>query len=703
MHFGIRAKLITAFSIITIFTIATAVVSLYGFKEFRTSLNYVVDDRIPMMSTATEVKFKINEALSALLLAANKANTATESQELSVVNNNVSWAQSYLSLLQKKEENKAVFDPIMDQLKTLKNQITEFDNLVRKSVNIRNRENKVLAKADSVIVEIRENISSNSDVERQITNQFLNKIETDALNVSSHASVLKQSNEKLFALNAISAAMENMYSAIKEVKTKTDPKQIKTVSALAGMTMDTANDDLTMFPDGLKTYFLQKGEELRALLLSPEGLAKLRQDELEVEAEIQTLLDNNKTLSDNLSSRISDLTKDENQKVIKSSEQAHKVGQEMNDVIWMVVVISVLITCAIIYFFVIKHLNRRLGNLQTSMVALSKGELDISLSDPYDDAIGRITKTAEIFRQNALHIESLQKEKEEQEARAQAERKQSLMELSNNFETQVMHLLERVMVAGEELSVESKKMKVLAEETKSEANSVSSASNDAKGNVQTVASATEELSASIRSIEENMDMSHQTFSRAVEASTESNSQISGLVDIGDQVASIIGLISSIAEQTNLLALNATIEASRAGEHGKGFAVVASEVKSLADQTAKATESIRFQIEQMKSATETSVQSIGAIVQLISEVNELNENTVYAVKEQSKATDEISNSVLSAAEGTEQVNNHIQDVLISAENTDQSAIRVGRASENVVDQSHALQKAVEEFLINVRNG
>jgi methyl-accepting chemotaxis protein len=531
----------------------------------------------------------------------------------------------------------------------------------------------------------------------------LNKIQTDALNVSSHASVLRQSNEKLFALNAISAAMDNTYSAIKEVKTKTDPRQIKTISALAGMTMDAANDDLTMFPDGLKAYFSEKSEELRSLLLSPKGLAKLRQNELEVARQIQTLLDNNKTLSDNLSARISDLTKDENQKVIKSSEQAHKIGQEMNDVIWMVVVISVLITCTIIYFFVIKHLNRRLGNLQTSMVALSKGELDISLSDPYDDAIGRITKTAEIFRQNALHIESLQKEKEEQEARARAERKQSLLELSNNFETQVMHLLERVMVAGEELSVESKKMKVLAEETKSEANNVSSASNDAKGNVQIVASATEELSASIRSIEENMDMSHQTFSRAVEVSTESNTQISGLVDIGDQVASIIGLISSIAEQTNLLALNATIEASRAGEHGKGFAVVASEVKSLADQTAKATESIRFQIEQMKSATETSVQSIGAIVQLISEVNELNDNTVYAVKEQSKATDEISNSVFSAAEGTEKVNNHIQDVLISAENTDQSAIRVGRASENVVDQSHALQKAVEEFLINVRNG
>ena len=221
MHFGIRAKLITAFSVITIFTIATAVVSLYGFKEFRTSLNYVVDDRIPMMSTATEVKFKINKALSALLLAANKANTATESQELSVVNNNVLWAQSHLSLLQKKEENKAVFDPIMDQLETLKSQITEFDVLVRKSVSIRKSENKVLVEADSVIAEIRENISSNIDVERQITNQFLNKIQTDALNVSSHASVLRQSNEKLFALNAISAAMDNTYSAIKEVKTKT--------------------------------------------------------------------------------------------------------------------------------------------------------------------------------------------------------------------------------------------------------------------------------------------------------------------------------------------------------------------------------------------------------------------------------------------------------------------------------------------------
>lgn len=176
-----------------------------------------------------------------------------------------------------------------------------------------------------------------------------------------------------------------------------------------------------------------------------------------------------------------------------------------------------------------------------------------------------------------------------------------------------------------------------------------------------------------------------------------------MAEFGQQVAEVVGLIGEIAEQTNLLALNAIIEAARAGEHGKGFAVVASEVKSLADQTAKATETITIQITQMTTATDTSVEAIGKVVHLVSEMNTLNENTVFAVKEQSTAAVEIANSVLSASEGTQKVNNHIQDVLVSAGNTDQSALRVGQASENVVRQSQSLQNTVEDFLRNIRTG
>ncbi|NVJ93843.1 MAG: hypothetical protein HWE34_19405 [Methylocystaceae bacterium] len=702
MYFGIRGKLIAAFLTIASLTFVSSAVSLYAFKEFRGALEEVVSERVPVMSSAMNIKAKVDSALSNLSLITQKG-AKDPTMMWNVVGMELTQAKSILNKLIALGVDEEITDQLGIQLDALTSQVDEIRMLLEEEETLHEQVETLLNSAKNYATEIRDSLSLDTDVERQLLDQVLAKLNKDNREYSEQVTELGATNQRVLRLNAIFAGNEIALSALQYVTTAKDIRKIKGMAFQAKMAIADALSDLSSFQKGRREYYGAMEDTYKGFFHEKKGIVGLRVKENGIISRIQELSEQNQLLSVELSKVISGLAKKAETEVATSSQAAKDIGALMNNVILVVVAVSILVAVALIYFFAIKHLNRRLSQLQRVLVSLSEGNLDIEIKDDSADAIGRMTRTAEVFRQNALRVEGLQQEKEEQEAKAQEERRQSLIQLSNDFEEQVMHLLKDVMVAGENLSNEAATMQQLADETKQEANSVSVASDAAKENVEIVASTTEELSASIRSIEENMDISHKTFAHALTASDESNKQISSLAEYGQQVAEVVGLIGEIAEQTNLLALNATIEAARAGEHGKGFAVVASEVKSLADQTAKATDTITTQIRQMTTATDTSVEAIGKIVHLVSEMNSLNENTVFAVKEQSSAAVEIANSVLSASEGTQKVNNHIQDVLVSAENTDQSALRVGQASENVVRQSRSLQNAVEDFLRNIRTG
>ncbi len=226
------------------------------------------------------------------------------------------------------------------------------------------------------------------------------------------------------------------------------------------------------------------------------------------------------------------------------------------------------------------------------------------------------------------------------------------------------------------------------------------ASNEASANVETAAVAADELTGSIGEIGRQLGLTTNIVRAAVTEAKGTNEQIAALAQAAQKIGDVIKLIRTIAGQTNLLALNATIEAARAGEAGKGFAVVASEVKSLAVQTAKATEDISQLIASVQGATTGAVAAIGRIAGRMQEIDSCATAVSSAVEQQSAATAEISQNVASAAQGAKLVVSVLSEVAGAATDTKQSAESVLSASQAVEAAAAELRREVESFLAGV---
>ena len=254
-----------------------------------------------------------------------------------------------------------------------------------------------------------------------------------------------------------------------------------------------------------------------------------------------------------------------------------------------------------------------------------------------------------------------------------------------------------VAAAATEMQATAETMSRAADEATRQAASVALSAQAASMNVQTVASAGEELSASINEIARQVTQSTIISQQAVAETDRTGVSIQTLAEAAKKIGNVVTLINNIAGQTKLLALNATIEAARAGDAGKGFAVVASEVKSLSDQTAKATHEISSQVSAMQAATETSVQAIQGIADTIRKVAEIASAIASAVAEQSAATREISANVAQAADGTQQVSSSITGVSDAASQTHHASGELLTSSGELAQQAEALSGEMDQLL------
>ncbi|WP_236025112.1 methyl-accepting chemotaxis protein [Arenibaculum pallidiluteum] len=316
------------------------------------------------------------------------------------------------------------------------------------------------------------------------------------------------------------------------------------------------------------------------------------------------------------------------------------------------------------------------------------------------DEIGAMAQAVEVFKRNAIEADRLAKVQAEEQA-AKERRAEAVEALIRGFEAAAVEALGTVGSAAGQLNTTAQSMASVAEQTNRQATASAAAAEQTSANVQTVASAAEEMASTLQEISSQVAKSTSVARQAVEEAERTNTTVRGLADAAQKIGQVVELINSIAGQTNLLALNATIEAARAGEAGKGFAVVASEVKSLANQTARATDEIAAQVAGMQGATGEAVEAIGSIGQTIASINEIAATIASAVEEQTAATSEIARNVQQAAAGTAEVSSNIGQVTSAANQTGAAAREVLSAATGLAQQSDGLRRQVERFLEGIR--
>ncbi|ASG20918.1 methyl-accepting chemotaxis sensory transducer with Cache sensor [Nitrospirillum viridazoti] len=352
--------------------------------------------------------------------------------------------------------------------------------------------------------------------------------------------------------------------------------------------------------------------------------------------------------------------------------------------------------------YLVRTITHPLEAITDAMVRLTDGDRNITITHATrGDEIGKLARALTVFRDSLMELDRKEQERREAAGRAAEALKSEREAIANTFQQSVMGLIQRSAEAANEIHHTTETMSDVADRASIQARDAATAAGQASTNVQTVAAASEELYASISEISRQVADAARIAVEAADQTGKINTMMLSLSQSAGRIGEVVQLVAGIASQTNLLALNATIEAARAGEAGKGFAVVASEVKTLATQTAKATEEITAQVADVQQETAQAVAAIRTVSGVIDQIRTISSGIAAAVEEQGAATREIARNVTEAASETQEMSANIGGLTEAAATTGSVAQKLLSASSDLARNAERMRGDVDNFLRGIR--
>jgi len=673
---SIRIRLLGAFGAIVVLSMISAAISFVAFNSSSTALNVISGEKVPLLAKAVDLSTlggQFNENMSRLTNANTVGERESAFQKLNPVKDNLEALSADISESEKVDTEKV--SQISETVAKLESEIVDTNNFITQRIE----------KAAQRVADL-EMASGNRDTLIELVEERLDVVDDpDVIESLIRVNMRAHQVLNIYATTAGETSTENIEALRTEYADAADALNINIVILGSDVTEEIKQTAtaLSNFGTSEQNFFDGRISELRVL----EGA--------QTSAAVAT-----KTSAD-LNQLIGDYVSSKKVQVDEETSATTSTLTTSSSVVITLALATLILSAAIIYFYVSQNMLKRLSQLVESTRALADGKLDVEIPTNGSDELASMAGALQVFKENGIEMENMRTQQAQAAEKAEEERRAILERLANEFETNVGSVVENLVSSATEMKTTAVELTDAASDASTQSGVASSGSEQAAASVQATASATTELTASIGEIAHQVQESASIAQAALEEASSANEIVNSLNAAATRINEVVTLISDITGQTNLLALNATIEAARAGEAGKGFAVVANEVKGLSAQTEKATGDIASQIQEMQSVTKQTVDVITGISDTIHRINEIASAVSAAVQQQNAVTNEIAQSATNAATATESVSQSVGVVGESAARSGSAADQVLSASQNLSEQSDILREQAESFVKQLR--